>query len=237
MDSGKGLMMHAFVIWAGALGFAFVFLAGPAGAVSLPTSIVLSEMSSEQEEGGTPPGPLDALVTVELSGTDLKITIDNDTSGGPGAGDYDISAVWLNLLGETIVSVSPAGAGSGATSTGFDLLAPPAVQVDGFGFFTTGFGVSGDVNQNPDLITAGEQDVMVLLSCADGDCSGASLEDNANGKAVAAKFVNGGSVFGDPNDSAFGASSVAVVPEPGTAGLVALGLLALASRRRGAAPR
>jgi hypothetical protein len=197
---------------------------------------MLSDMSSEQEEGGTPPSVLDAVVTVELVGTSLKITVDNTTSGGPGAGSYDISEIWLNITGETVSSVSPAGSGSGATSLGFDLLAPPATMVDGFGTFSAGFGVHGDLNQNPDLIVAGETNVMVFLGCQDGDCSGAMLDNTAMGKAVAAKFINGGDAFGDPNDSAFGASPAAFIPEPGTAALLALGLfgLAIGSRRRGA---
>lgn len=213
-----------------------LLFASSASALPLPVTTVLSDMSSEQEEGGTPASVLDAAVTVELSGTSLKITIDNNTSGGPGAGNYDISAIWLNITGETISSVSPAGSGNGANSVGFDLVAPPPAMVNGFGLFSTGFMVHGNVNQNPDVIVAGEQGVMVFLSCQDGDCSGAMLDNNAMGKAVAAMFINGGSVFGDTNDSAFGASPVAFIPEPGTAALMALGLLGLAvgGRRRGA---
>lgn len=209
-----------------------MLIAGSAFALPLPVTTDLSSMSSEQGEGGTPPGPLDASVTVELVGTDLKITIDNNTSGGPGSGFYDISGVWLNITGETIDSVSPLGAGSGATSTGFDLTAPPPQMVDGFGMFTVGIAVHGDVNQNPDLITATEQNVMVILTCADGDCSSAALVDNASGKAVAAKFINGGDNFGDPNDSAFGASPAGFVPEPGTGTLVGLGLFAMVAHHR-----
>jgi len=209
-----------------------MLLSTSAFALTLPVTTDLSAMSSEQGEGGTPPGPLDATVTVELFGNDLRITIDNNTSGGPGAGDYDISALWFNIIGETVSSVTPAGSGSGATSAGYDLTAPPAQMVDGFGNFNVGFAVHGDVNQNPDLIVAGEQGVVVILGCADGDCSSAELVDNANGKAVAAKFINGGNVYGDPNDSAFGASSAGYVPEPGTAALLGLGLLALAGGRR-----
>jgi hypothetical protein len=207
-----------------------VLAAGSASAVSIgEVEVILSDMSSETEEGGTPAGLLDALVTVELSGTDILITVDNNTSGGPGAGNYDISEVWLNLTGETISSVSPAGAGNGANTTGWDLLAPPTTMVDGFGTFTAGFSVHGNVSQNPDLILAGQQNYMLLVGCADGDCSDAMLEDNAMGKAVVAKFINGGDAYGDPNDSAFGASPV---PEPGTAALLGLGLIGLVAAGR-----
>jgi hypothetical protein len=218
-----------------ALGASCWLAAAPASALT----IQLSEMSSEDEEGGTPFSALDAEVTIELSGVDLKITIDNNTSGGFGAGDYDISEIWLNISGETISSVSPAGAGSGATSTGFDLVGPSGV--DGFGTFSVGLEVHGDVNQNPDLIVAGEQNVMLILTCLDGDCSGWSLAQTSKGKLVAAKFINGGEVFDEEyeggNDSAYGASGTgAVVPEPLTAWLLGIGLgaLALAERKRAA---
>jgi hypothetical protein len=201
----------------------FVLVAGPATA--LPVTMILSDMSSEQEEGGTPPSVLDAAVTVELAGTDLKITIDNNTSGGFGAGDYDISEIYLNIAGETVVSVSPSAVGN----SGYELLAPPTTSVAGLGDYTTGFGVAGDLNLNSDLIVAGEQDVMVFLSCLDGDCSGASILNNSAGKAVAAKFINGGPAYEDDNDSAFGASPV---PEPSTALLMGLGLIGLAWRGR-----
>jgi len=228
--------MRSTSLFGSTLALSILVVASSASALPLPVTTVLSDMSSEQEEGGTPPSVLDAVVTVELDGTSLKVTIDNTTSGGPGAGNYDISEIWLNITGETVSSVSPAGSGSGPTSAGFDLLAPPASMVAGFGTFSVGFGVHGSVNQNLDLILAGETNVMVFLGCQDGDCSDAMLDNNANGKAVAAKFIHGGDAFGDPDDSAFGASPVAFVPEPATATLLALGLfgLAIGGRRPGA---
>jgi len=127
----------AFVL--SALALLLLFLAAPAQAI--PVEYTLSDMTSEQEEiddnlcavapCGTPASALDATVTVEFSGSDLKITVDNNTSGGFGAGDYDISEIWLNISGVTVDSVSPVGSGAGATSDGYDLAGP--TMVDGFG--------------------------------------------------------------------------------------------------------
>lgn len=198
---------------------ALIFFAAPAQA--LPVTIQLSEMSSEQDEvPGTPASVLDASVTLASDGSNLKITIDNDSN-------YDISEIWLNIAGETISAiVSPV---SGGVNDGYDLTTASTMP-DGasLGFFNLGLTAKGDVNLNDDVITAGTQNVMITLSCGDGDCGGLTLVDNLEGKAVLAKFINGGPAFGDDNDSAFGASgSGALVPEPASLGLALIGLAGL----------
>jgi hypothetical protein len=87
----------------------------------------------------------------------------------------------------------------------------------------------GDVNLNPDLILPGETATILISFACTGTCDESDWIDNANGKAAAAKFINGGNAFGDPNDSAFGASAI---PEPSTALLLSLGLVGLAARHR-----
>jgi len=197
-------------------------------------SITLSTMSSESEEGGTPSSPLDGIVGFEIgefdggnAGDEIRLTFENTTSGGFGAGDYDVSEIWLNLSTEiTIGSVlSPA---SGA-NLGWDLVAPPATGVAGFGDFNLGVALFGNVNVNPDLILPGETaTILISFSCA-GTCDESDVINNAMGKAAAAKFINGGPAYGDNDDSAFGASPV---PEPSTALLVGLGLVGLSAHRR-----
>jgi len=243
--------MRSFAFVLSALAGSLLFLSAPAQA--LPDTYDLSEMTSEQDEidgmacagvtdCGTPAGVLEAFVTVALDGDNLKITVENDTSGGAGAGNYDISEIWLNIAGVTVDSISPLGMGALATSVGFDLVSGPTM-VDGFGDFSVGIVVHGDVNQNPDLITPTEV-AVITLGCSDiGGCAAATLVDTSQFKQVAVKFINGGAVydesvendpFGSNNDSAFGASgSGGLVPEPSTLGLALAGLagLALIGRR------
>jgi hypothetical protein len=203
-------------------------------AAASATTITLSEMSSEQEGGGTPPDPLDGIVGFEIgefdggnAGDEIQITFENTTSGGFGAGDYDVSEIWLSLSSDiTIGSVlSPA---SGA-NLGWELAAPPPEMVDGFGMFNLGLTLFGDVNLNPDLILPGETATILLSFACGGTCDDSDLINNLKGKAAAAKFINGGNAYGDPNDSAFGASPI---PEPSTALLMGLGLVGMGLRRR-----
>jgi len=198
-------------------------------------SITLSDMSSEAGEvPGTPASALDGVVGFDIgefdganAGEEIRITFENTTSGGFGAGNYDVSEIWLNVSSDiTIGSILSPTSG---VDLGWELGAPPPQMVDGFGDFNLGVVLIGDVNVNPDLILPGEiATILISFSCV-GTCDSGSVENNLKGKAAAAKFINGGNIHGDLNDSAFGASPI---PEPSTALLLGLGLAGLTTYRR-----
>jgi hypothetical protein len=225
-----------------ALTVALVFGSAPASALT----IQLSEMTSEQEEiddddcglpdCGTPASVLDAVVSFEIgefdggnSGDELRITVENTS-------DYDISEVWFSVSSD-FTGFSILSPGDSGADDGYDLVTTSTI-VDGFGSFNLGLLVDADVNLNDDLIGNGETHVIVLSFTCSGTCDESDLILNAEGKLVAAKFINGGAVFEEEeggNDSAFGASGTgAVVPEPSLALLIGAGLAGLfAARRRG----
>ena len=111
----------------------------------------------------------------------------------------------------------------------FDARAPVETnsQVAGFGTFDFGLSVPSNEKQG-NLLASGESLALVFTIAGTGPYTTADFDVlNELDMEVAAKFVSG------PGDrSAFGATGV--IPEPGTAGLLATGLLgmALAGRRR-----
>jgi hypothetical protein len=189
---------------------AVLLLVAPAGA----GTISLSDMSSEQEEGGTPSEVLTADLTFTVVGNTLTLDVDN-------LSNYDITELYFNSTSDitSLMLDQP------PTDADWLLIGPQSVS--SFGTFDHHVSVQG---------SGTSQTLQFTLACAGGaTCDMADfIVNNDAGKAVAAKFQNGGEVFDEDfpggDDSAFGAS---VVPEPGTAALLGLGLVALARVGRG----
>jgi hypothetical protein len=183
------------------------------------STITLSDLSSDS----TPAGDLDATYQFSISGpSELTLTATNTT----GVTAFNINEVYFNAAGN-VTGLFLTGVTHSAAGSVTPAWAPvqTAVSVAGFGDFD--FGLVGSVGQNdPSLIGPGEWVDFVFTISGTGPFDMSDfVVANASGNIAAGKWVNG-----PGDDSAFGAA----VPEPGTAVLVALGLLGLgwAGRRR-----
>jgi hypothetical protein len=210
-----------------------VVLLGPSMAQALP--IALSEMSSD----ATPAGDLDAIADFSIVGGDELVIVLSNTTTAPD--EFNMNELYFNgssdVTGLTLTSAMHSANGDVLVDWTPVLTSQMA---DGFGVFDFQL-MDGTGEVNPAQIQPGTSITFtldILGACAlalDCDAFDDFLSvENAQGKAVAAKFVNGPDDPESPGDedSAFGASSA--VPEPGTLGLSVLGLgaLALAKRRQ-----
>jgi len=186
------------------------------GASAAPITIFLSEMSSD----ATPAADLDGSMTFEVTGaTELTITVTNSSA-------FVIDAIYFNA--DSNVTGLTLDVASDAALAGWDFITGGGspTKADGFGVFSYalegGTSIAGSSSLEFVFTIAGsgpytETDFTNVLSVP---------PPPENLAAVSAKFMSG-----PGDDSAFGASGP-VVPEPGTASLVGLGLLLLGRRAR-----
>jgi hypothetical protein len=204
----------------------------PALAHALPIS--LSDMSSD----ATPAGDLDAIADFSIVGGDELVIVLSNATTAPN--EFNINKFYFNgssdVSGVTLTAASHSA--NGDVFADWDPVLT-GKNADGFGSFD--FNINGGNGEiDPAQIQPGSSITFtfdITGSCASAfDCD--AFDDflaigNAQNKAIAARFVNG---LDDPElpgdeDSAFGVSGP-LIPEPGTFGLTALGMSALALMKR-----
>jgi hypothetical protein len=194
------------------------------------TTITLSDVSSDD----TPAGQLDATYNFMITGaSELTLTVTNTTDLDPGDNDAEflMNGVWFNAA-SNVTNLTLDSATHSVAGDVFAAWTPVALgsMVDGYGNFD--FGVDDGVGTtNPNLIGAGESIAFVFTITGTGPFDMSDFEEaNAMNYSAAAMFVGcTGNDCVELDDSAFGA---AVIPEPGTALLLGMGLLGLAAQRR-----
>ena len=189
------------------------------------TTLELSDLSSDS----TPAAPLRADIDFSVSGTTLTITVTNRTDE-TGMGEFRVNEIYFNAASNVNI------AGTMLTSPlDWNLEkrqdpppGPPCCEGGGaFGRFD--FALIGGQGTDTNQILAGDFEVFTLALAGTGPfdmtdfVEFSSVPPGDTPTLVQAKFVGG-----PGDDSAFGAT----IPEPSTALLLALGLAALAMRRR-----
>jgi hypothetical protein len=176
------------------------------------TVLTLSDFSSDE----TSPAVLDASLDFLVQGDMLHVTVTNET---PATGGYDIDAVYFN-------------AGPGVD--GLELMTPvdgwslaTSQRADGFGTFDFALETAGandpfEIAPQESVTFQLHVDSAVFVGEAAFTTDMSSIPPGSRSVVAAAKFTNG-----PGDDSAFGA----VIPEPGTLALLAVGLLAAIRRR------
>ncbi len=184
---------------------------------SASTIITLSDESSDF----TDPTKLGATLDFSVSGNTLQLVLTNLTSPS-----YNILSVYWNASDVVSGLVLTFADHSVAGDVTEDWMPVETGQMaDGFGTFDFAL-IDGVGETNPNIIGSGESITFLMtISGTCADTTSCDMNDfvvaNDDGWIGAAKFVNG-----PGDDSAFGAA----IPEPSSALLIGMGLLALARK-------
>jgi len=201
----------------GVLAAALLFAAGSASAVSFPLNV-------EFDDGLV--GSFGSVTVTENAG-DLDFVISLTATLGAGA---DLHEFYFNLAG------SPTGVAISSTqvvATAFSLaLNPPVTGGAGSSFeygvnFGNGAGGPGNGVLKTANFTISANEALTLASLSPTSSTSQDIVVNFAAHVQGTSFV-----AGSTSETVGG-----VVPEPSTAGLLVLGLAALASRRRGMAAK
>jgi hypothetical protein len=197
-------------------------------------TLTFSDVSSD----ATPSSQLDATALFEVgeydagnAGDELRITLTNPSVGQGGDALFNVTELFWNASAN-VTGLALLSATHSANGDVLSYWAPLATNLMADGFDTFDYSLMDGVgSMSPGTIMPGQNVVFILdIASAVAVFDTDFIELSAMGYLGAAKFVNGPDDPEAPGmeDSAWGA----IVPEPGTFGLLASGLVLLAARAR-----
>ena len=199
-----------------------------AAAGASQASVILS--FSQTSSGGVPASYMDALLTFDVSGNTLTLTMNNQTTNPPES--FYINQIFFNAT-SNVTDLTLVNAPDGWSLD----FAENGHKADGLGYYDVA--LIGGVGNHPGEVAPGETTVFTLAITGTGPfadpnfATEKSLSSSGEIESLAvAKFVRGS----QNDDSAFGnATTTTVVPEPATMAFLALGAVAVMARRLGGA--